>query len=133
MFWLIWYNLTLLRNDFKSHSDRSVFYEKRRTTFSSRPWVRMILSEFNSHMRLSITPTRQVVGCFAWNIEATYMTGHDSKGSYWGNIQATVFGIFHVEKFHGSLCSGLAQDWQCLDRLLWKFWSGSDLALFNIP
>ena len=38
-----------------------------------------------------------------------------------------------VEKFHGSLLSDLAQVWQRPDQLVWKFWSGSDLALVIIP
>ena len=29
--------------------------------------------------------------------------------------------------------SDLAQVWKCPDRLVWKFWSGSDLALVSIP
>ena len=38
-----------------------------------------------------------------------------------------------VEKFHSSLLSDMALVWQCLDRLVWKFWSGLDLAPFSIP
>ena len=38
-----------------------------------------------------------------------------------------------VEKFHVSLLSDLAQVWQRPDRLVWKFWSGSDLVLVSIP
>ena len=41
--------------------------------------------------------------------------------------------VSRLEKFHGSLLSDLAQEWQCPDRLVWKFWSGSDLALVSIP
>ena len=37
-----------------------------------------------------------------------------------------------VEKFHSSLLSDLAQCWQFPDRLVWKFWSGSDLALVSL-
>ena len=42
-------------------------------------------------------------------------------------------GVTRVEKFHGSLLSDPAQVWQCPDRLVWKFWAGSDLALVSIP
>ena len=41
--------------------------------------------------------------------------------------------IPRVEKFHGSLLSDLAQVWERSDRLVWKFLSGSDLALVSIP
>ena len=41
--------------------------------------------------------------------------------------------IARVEKFHHSLFSDLAQVWHCPDWLVWKFWSGSDLALVSIP
>ena len=36
--------------------------------------------------------------------------------------------VCRVEKFHGSLLSDMDHVWQCPDRLVWKFWCGSDLA-----
>ena len=54
------------------------------------------------------------------------------SGVYWW-IHVSSIVTTRVEKFHGSLLSDLAQPWQCPDRLVWKFWSGSDLALVSIP
>ena len=52
-----------------------------------------------------------------------------------GTVLAGSAGITppRVIKFHGSLLSDLAQVWQCPDRLVWKFWSDSVLALVSIP
>ena len=43
-----------------------------------------------------------------------------------------IFSKSREEIFHGSLVSGLAKIWICIDRLVWKVKSGPDLALVSL-